>query len=123
MLRDSLLGGLVAIAAALTWGGQPAAPSGPAPAPVARYQVINVYPHDPRAFTQGLVYLDGFLYEGTGLNGESTIRKVRLETGEVLQVQKIDKQYFGEGIAIWGKSLAQLTWQGGIGFLYDRDTF
>ena len=95
----------------------------PAPAAVAQYRVVHVYPHDPEAFTQGLVYLDGFLYEGTGLNGRSSIRKVRLENGEVLQIQKLDPQYFGEGIAIVGNSLFELTWQAEIGFVYDRQTF
>lgn len=104
-----------------------AAPStqrrGPSSAPVAGYRVVHVFPHDPQAFTQGLVYLDGFLYEGTGLNGQSTIRKVRLENGEVLQMQKLDAQYFGEGIAVFGGTLFELTWQSGIGFLYDRASF
>jgi glutamine cyclotransferase len=98
---------------------RPASPS----APVAQYRVVHVYPHDPEAFTQGLVYLDGVLYEGTGLNGRSSIRKVRLENGEVLQIQKLDPQYFGEGIAIVGNSLFELTWRGGVGFIYDRTTF
>jgi len=92
-------------------------------APVFGYQVVRAYPHDPQAFTQGLVFLDGVLYEGTGLNGRSSIRKVRLESGEVLQMQKTDGQYFGEGIAVWGNTVVQLTWQGGVGFVYDRDTF
>jgi glutamine cyclotransferase len=92
-------------------------------APIVRAQVVRVYPHDPDAFTQGLVYHDGFLYEGTGLNGRSTIRKVRLETGEVLQIRRIDQQYFGEGIAVWQDALLQLTWESGIGFVYDRATF
>ncbi len=92
-------------------------------APVVGYQVVRVYPHDRQAFTQGLVFLDGHLYEGTGLNGQSTIRKVRIENGEVLQVKKIDSQYFGEGIAVVGKSLVQLTWQSEVGFVYDKDTF
>lgn len=91
--------------------------------PVASYRVVHVYPHDPEAFTQGLVYRDGVLYEGTGLNGRSTIRKVRLENGEVLQLQKVDSQYFGEGIAVVGDVIYELTWQSGIGFLYDRTTF
>jgi glutamine cyclotransferase len=94
-----------------------------AKAPVTKGRVVHVYPHDPEAFTQGLVYLDGFLYEGTGLNGRSTIRKVRLENGEVLQIQKIDSQYFGEGIAVKGDTIYELTWQSEIGFLYDRSTF
>lgn len=92
-------------------------------APVAQYRVVHVFPHDPEAFTQGLVYLDGVLYEGTGLIGRSSIRKVRLENGEVLQIQKVDPQYFGEGIAIVGDSLFELTWQSGIGFIYDRASF
>jgi glutaminyl-peptide cyclotransferase len=92
-------------------------------APVSKYRVVRVYPHDPDAFTQGLVYLDGFLYEGTGLNGRSSIRKVRLENGEVVQIQKVDSQYFGEGIAVKGDTIYELTWQSEIGFLYDRATF
>lgn len=112
--------GLLTIAAASV----AAAVTGRAPGtPVYGYQVVRTFPHDPQAFTQGLVFLDGALYEGTGLNGRSSIRKVKLENGEVLQIQKIDAQYFGEGIAAWGDTLVQLTWQGGIGFVYDRATF
>lgn len=92
-------------------------------APVFGYQVVRAFPHDPQAFTQGLVFLDGVLYEGTGLNGQSSIRKVKLENGEVLQIQKIPSQYFGEGIAAWDNTLVQLTWQGGVGLVYDRATF
>lgn len=92
-------------------------------APVTGYQIVRIYPHDPQAFTQGLVFLDGFLYEGTGLNGRSSIRKVRLENGEVLQIQKLEDHYFGEGIAIVNQSLFQLTWQSQVGFVYDRHTF
>jgi glutamine cyclotransferase len=94
-----------------------------APTPVYGYKVVRSFPHDRQAFTQGLVYLDGMLYEGTGLNGRSGIRKVRLETGEVLQVQPLDARYFGEGIAVWKDRLFQLTWQSGLGFVYDRDSF
>jgi glutaminyl-peptide cyclotransferase len=97
--------------------------TGRSTAPVAKYRVVRVYPHDPEAFTQGLVYLDGFLYEGTGLNGRSSIRKVKLENGEVVQIQKLDSQYFGEGIAVKGDTIYELTWQSEIGFLYDRATF
>jgi glutamine cyclotransferase len=97
--------------------------STPSPAPVAGYRVVHVFPHDPQAFTQGLAYLDGVFYEGTGLNGRSSIRRVRIENGEVLQIQKLDSQYFGEGIAVLGDTLFELTWQSGIGFLYDRATF
>jgi len=92
-------------------------------APVAGYRVVHVFPHDPQAFTQGLVYLDGVFYEGTGLNGRSSIRKVKIENGEVLQLQKIDPQYFGEGIAVLKDTIFELTWQSGIGFLYDRASF
>ncbi|HEV3485228.1 MAG TPA: glutaminyl-peptide cyclotransferase [Vicinamibacterales bacterium] len=92
-------------------------------APVQRYRVVRSYPHDPRAYTQGLFYSDGVLYEGTGLVGESSIRKVRLETGEVLQVRRVDPPYFGEGIALWQGSIVQLTWQSEVGFVYDKASF
>jgi glutamine cyclotransferase len=92
-------------------------------APVSRFEVVRSYPHDQQAFTQGLVYVDGVLYEGTGLNGRSSIRKVRLENGEVVQIKKLEERYFGEGIALVGKTIVQLTWQTGVGFVYDRDTF
>ena len=95
----------------------------PASVPAYRYKVVRSFPHDRQAFTQGLVYLDGFLYEGTGQLGASGIRKVRLETGEVLNIRPLDAKYFGEGIAIWKGDLIQLTWQHGIGFVYDRTTF
>jgi glutaminyl-peptide cyclotransferase len=95
----------------------------PAAAAVARYQIVHTYPHDPKAFTQGLEYVDGFLYESTGMNGTSGIRRVRLETGEVLQVQPLEDRYFGEGITVFGDSIVQLTWQSQIGFVYDRKTF
>jgi glutamine cyclotransferase len=85
-------------------------------APVAGYRVVQ-------AFTQGLVYLNGVFYEGTGLNGRSGIRKVQIENGQVMQMQKLDSQYFGEGIAVLNDTLFQLTWQSGIAFLYDRATF
>lgn len=95
----------------------------PVAAPVSRVQVVRVYPHDPHAFTQGLVFSGGFLYEGTGLNGKSGIRKVKLENGEVLQVQRLEERHFGEGIALVGDSIVQLTWQSGVGFVYDRHSF
>ena len=98
---------------------QPAAQS----LPTYGYQVVRVYPHDPNAFTQGLQYVDGFLYEGTGLNGRSSIRKVKLETGEVVQKRDVPATYFGEGITIWKSDLIELTWQSGIAFVYDKTTF
>ena len=90
---------------------------------VAGYQLVRSFPHDPEAFTQGLVFVDGVLYESTGLNGKSGIRKVKIETGEVLQIQPLDARYFGEGIAVVGDRVVQLTWQSGVGFVYDRATF
>ena len=91
--------------------------------PVYTYKVVKTYPHDPNAFTQGLIFLDGFLFEGTGLNGRSGLRKVDLETGKVLRQKQIEEQYFGEGITDWGDELVQITWQSGVGFVYDRATF
>ena len=90
-----------------------------APAPVAGYRVVKVYPHDRQAFTQGLLYVDGVLFEGTGQHGQSGIRRVKLETGEVLQHQPLDSKYFGEGITVWRDTIVQLTWQSEIGFVYD----
>ena len=92
-------------------------------APVSGYTMVRAYPHDPRAFTQGIEYRDGVLYEGTGRNGESTLRKVELATGKVLQQVAVSPEHFGEGITIWGNTILQLTWQSQIGFVYDRDTF
>lgn len=87
------------------------------------YQVVHSYPHDPGAFTEGLFYWNGFLYESTGLKGESSVRKVRLETGEVLQKHEVPEAYFGEGIINWKEKLYQLTWQEETGFIYDFKTF
>jgi len=97
--------------------------SQPAATPVYGYEIVHTYPHDRAAFTQGLVYLDGFLYEGTGMNGKSSLRKVKLETGEVVQQKPLPDQYFGEGITDWNNELLQLTWQAQTGFVYDRTTF
>src|SRR6185369_2497128 len=91
--------------------------------PVYSYTVVRTYPHDPGAFTQGLQYVDGFLYEGTGLNGRSSIRKVKLETGEVVQKRDTARAYFGEGITVWKSELIQLTWQSNVAFVYDKATF
>jgi len=92
-------------------------------APRMSYVVVHTYAHDPRAFTQGLEFVDGFLYEGTGLNGRSSIRKVKLETGEVVQQRQLSSEHFGEGITIWKSSLFELTWQSHLAFVYDRHTF
>ncbi|HYI14995.1 MAG TPA: glutaminyl-peptide cyclotransferase, partial [Thermomicrobiales bacterium] len=92
-------------------------------APVSTYSVIRSYPHDPQAFTQGLVFLDGVLYEGTGLNGQSSLRRVDLETGVVLQQIDLAEEYFGEGIVVVGERIYQLTWRSQLAFVYDRETF
>jgi len=96
---------------------------GPGGVPTYGFQVVRSYPHDRGAFTQGLIVRDGFFYEGTGMTGQSGIRKVRIETGEVLQVKPLPAQYFGEGITEWRGSIVQLTWQHGLGFVYDARTF
>jgi len=87
------------------------------------YEVVNVYPHDPEAFTQGLIYLNGFLYESTGLYGQSTLRKVDLDTGEVLERIDLSPDYFAEGLTAWEDTLVQLTWREGTGFIYSLDDF
>jgi glutamine cyclotransferase len=109
---------LIALFAALFLSGAAA----PAP-PAYVYQVLKTYPHDRNAFTQGLLILDGFLYESTGLNGQSSLRKVELETGKVVQSHSVPQQYFAEGLAHHGSDLIQLTWQSQLGFVYDRATF
>jgi glutamine cyclotransferase len=87
------------------------------------YQVVNTYPHDREAFTQGLEYRNGFLYEGTGLHGRSTLRKVKLETGIVLQKLSLPPQFFGEGISVVGDRIVQLTWQSETGFIWGLQDF
>lgn len=87
------------------------------------YEVVHTYPHDPSAFTEGLFYLNGYLYESTGLEHQSTIRKVRIDTGAVLQKIDIPAQYFGEGIVNWNGHLISLTWKSHVGFVFDLATF
>lgn len=87
------------------------------------YSIVNTYPHNENAYTQGLVYDNGSLYEGTGLYGESTLRRVKLETGEVLQLYMLADMYFGEGIAIFDGKIVQLTWLENKGFIYDKYSF
>jgi glutamine cyclotransferase len=113
---------LLAILLMGTLGFLPAQRKGDPP-PLYGYRVVHSYPHDRRAFTQGLIFRDGFLYEGTGMHGQSAIRKVTLETGEVVQMRSIAPEYFGEGITEWKGSIIQLTWQAQIGFVYDLGTF
>jgi glutamine cyclotransferase len=87
------------------------------------YQVVHTYPHDPNAFTEGLEYRAGFLYESTGLKGRSWLRKEKLDTGQVLQQIDLDPQYFGEGITILNQQIVQLTYMTEIGFVYDQSNF
>lgn len=87
------------------------------------YSVVKVYPHDANAFTEGLVFDGGFLYKSTGLYGSSSLRRVDLETGGVLQLLSLQPQYFGEGVAVVGDKIVQLTWQSHVGFVYDRTGF
>jgi glutamine cyclotransferase len=87
------------------------------------FEIVNTYPHDPNAFTQGFEYHNGFIYESTGQHGESSIRKTEIKTGEILQIQDLDKAFFGEGITLFNNKIHQLTWQAKKGFVYDLDSF
>jgi len=101
----------------------PAPAEPPGEIPIYGYKVIAAYPHDPGAFTQGLLYRDGFLYESTGLNGQSSLRKVAIATGEVLQIHALEAQFFAEGLAHFANRLIQLTWKSQQAFAYDIDSF
>lgn len=101
----------------------PTQPAADGAAPVDGYRIVNTYPHDPRAFTQGLDFANGVLYEGTGLNGRSSLRRVELETGAVLQQVDLPEEYFGEGIVVLGERIYQITWQSQTAFVYNRETF
>lgn len=101
--------------------GEPSLRGGPPP--VLGHRVVREFPHDPDAFTQGLVFHEGFLYESTGLHGESSLRRVDLNTGRVLQERRLLPVLFGEGAAVVGERIVQLTWRAGIGFVYDRASF
>ena len=94
-----------------------------APAPVQGYEVVNTFPHDANAFTQGLVFQDGALLESTGQYGQSSLRRVELKTGKVLKRVAVAPQFFAEGLALMGGKLYQLTWQHKRGFVYDAQTF
>jgi glutaminyl-peptide cyclotransferase len=113
-----LLLALLALCLGQAAAGQPPA----APAQVYDYRVVATYPHDPGAFTQGLFYLDGQLFESTGQVGQSTIRRVRIEDGQVLQQVAIPAGQFGEGIVNWQSEIVSLTWTDGIGYRWDRAT-
>ena len=87
------------------------------------YRIVNVFPHDENAFTQGLLIDDGVLYESTGLNGYSSLRRIDLETGEILQFVALPNEYFGEGITVFDGKIIQLTWLSNKGFVYDKESF
>ncbi len=87
------------------------------------FEVINIYPHDPNAFTQGLLWHEGYLYESTGLYDQSTLRRVDLPTGKILQSIRLPSELFGEGLAAVGERLVQLTWESKLGFVYNLDSF
>lgn len=91
--------------------------------PTYGYRIVNRYPHDPNGFTQGLVFVDGFLFEGTGLRGRSSLRKVDLATGTILQFRNLPAHFFGEGVTVYHNKVIQLTWRANLGFVYDKDTF
>ena len=91
--------------------------------PVYGYQVVHAYPHDVNAFTEGLFYLNGYLYESTGLDGQSSVRKVKLETGQVVQRANLPPDMFGEGISPWHGRLVGLTWKSQMGYVLDLDSF
>jgi glutamine cyclotransferase len=121
---------LVALFLLMAYGpfliGQTSQTSRPASAnatPEYSFTVVRVFPHDTSAYTQGLAYRDGFLYEGTGRNGQSSLRKVSLETGEVIQRADLGFEFFGEGITIIKDKVFQLTWKSEVGFVYDLKTF
>ena len=87
------------------------------------FELVHQFPHDPRAFTQGLVYSDGSFYEGTGLVGRSSLRQIRVETGEIVRQVSLSPELFGEGITLFGNEIFQITWQSHIGFVYNRSNF
>jgi len=95
----------------------------PVPERTQGFEIVHTYPHDATAFTQGLIYVDGHLYESTGLNGRSSLRMVDLGTGNVLQKHDLPAEYFGEGLTDWGSTLIQLTWTSHRAFVYDRFSF
>lgn len=101
--------------------GQTAPRKGTAHPPEYTFKVVRQFPHDPTAFTQGLACRDGYFYEGTGLNGRSSLRQVRIQTGEVIRKVDLAQQFFGEGVTLLGNEVVQLTWQSHIGFVYRLD--
>lgn len=120
LLAAVLSGGLATLAPSAAGQAVLAPPSA---LPTYGYKVVRSYPHDTTAFTEGLFIKDGFLYESTGLTGQSSIRKLRLETGEVLKKVDLPPEFFGEGIVYWENRLIALTWQTQRGFVFDLESF
>ena len=117
---------LIAVIAGVVWLIRSSSPDEPGLGnltPYMTYEVVQAHPHDAQAFTQGLVYWDGFLYESTGLYGESSLRKVEVDTGWVVRQVDLLPQYFAEGLTLWEDQLIQLTWQEGTGFIYNASDF
>jgi glutaminyl-peptide cyclotransferase len=129
-LGVGLVGLLLAAGLTAVYGGPEPAVGGLATAfqakeqqvPVLGLKVVKIFPHDPHAFTQGLEYYGGFLYESTGEMGQSSVRKIELETGKVLQKTELGSEYFGEGLTIFQGKIYQLTWLTKVGFVYDLRT-
>jgi len=115
---------LVGAAVVLGYAGRRSrADDPPRPAPVYGYDVVATYPHDGDAFTEGLLYRDGSFYESTGLEGESTLRQVDVQTGRVVRRYDLPREIFGEGLTDWGATLVQLTYTTKVAFVYDLQTF
>jgi glutaminyl-peptide cyclotransferase len=114
---------IVGTAAVLTYTGRVSAADDGAPAPVYGYDVVATYPHDATAFTEGLLYRDGYFYESTGLEGESTLRQVDVQTGRVVRRYDLPREIFGEGLTDWASTLVQLTFTTKVAFVYDLGTF
>ena len=91
--------------------------------PLYSYRVMNVYPHDINAWTQGIVFEDGYLYESTGLPGRSSLRKIELVSGKICKIYQLPASYFGEGLTLWHEKLIQLTWKSRVGFVYNKRSF
>lgn len=128
--RWIVMGAALATAGAAPVVSAPAIPQATRPAdaavptsPVQAARVLASYPHDADAFTQGLFFSDGRLFESTGQHGESRLREVELKTGAVKREVKLSQRYFGEGSTNWGKTIVSLTWQHGTAFRWDRDSF
>jgi len=123
MNRAALLTTLLFLAVPHSKGGETASQAPARRATEYTFKVVHAFPHDPTAFTQGLAWRDGFLYEGTGLKGRSSLRKVRQETGEIVRQIDLAAEFFGEGITFYKDKIIQLTWLSHIGWVYDASDF